>query len=114
MQGGAARIPGTCWECGEVGHYSPTCPKKVGQGEYLILCANCREEGHKASQCTKPVQIRPAPRYVPTLSREQTALNWKNTSQVDKPGEEAANVQFIKAYDNIYSVATRRRVYDRG
>ena len=119
-QGGSSRIPGTCWECGEVGHYSPACPnRKVG--EYILLCGNCREEGHKASMCQKPVQVRIQPRYVPTLPREQTALNWGNKTAVEQQGEEpASNVRRMEDYENVrrieeyvMGVATRRKSYDR-
>lgn len=62
------KLPGTCWECGETGHYSPTCPNRK-PGEYIYLCSNCREEGHKASLCTKPLQVRIQPRYVQPIPR---------------------------------------------
>ena len=106
------RIPGTCWECGEIGHYSPTCPNKK-PGEYIYLCSNCREEGHKASMCQKPVQMRIQPRYVPTLPKDQTAMNWGNKSAIEKPGEDATNVRFIQEYEDVRRVSTRRTIYDR-
>ena len=79
-----------------------------------MLCSNCREEGHKASQCTRPVQVQVPPRYVPTLPREQTAMNWKSNTAVLNPIEEPpANVRLIQEYEDVRRVSTRRRIYDR-
>ena len=112
-QGGVSRVQGTCWECGGVGHYSPMCPNKK-PGEYILLCSNCREEGHKASQCPKPTQARIQPRYVPTLPKEQTAMNWGNKAAADQPEEDpSSNVRLVQEYKDVRRVSTRRNTYDR-
>ena len=112
-QGGVPRIPGTCWECGDHGHIAPNCPNRK-QGEYIYLCSNCREEGHKASMCQRPVQPRAQPKYVPPIPKEQTAMNWGNKAVVEKPDDEnVSNVRLIQQYDDVWRVATRRKVYER-
>src|SRR5450759_3146695 len=112
-QGGVPRIQGTCWECGGVGHYSPICPNNK-LGKYILLCNNCREEGHKASQCPKPTQARIQPRYVPTLPKDQTAMNWGNKAAAEQPaGDPSSNVRLVQEYEDVRRVSTRRRTYDK-
>lgn len=67
---GINRQPGSCWECGALDHYSPNCPKKRDRPEQFNPCYNCREEGHRASDCPKPVQVRIKPRYTPDIPRD--------------------------------------------
>lgn len=75
---GMNRQLGSCWECGALDHYSHNCPKKRDRPEHLYLCYNCREEGHRASDFPKPVQVRINPQYTRDIPRDQTALNWSN------------------------------------
>jgi Retrotransposon gag protein/Zinc knuckle len=107
------KLPGTCWECGEVGHYSPSCPNKK-QGEYIYLCSNCREEGHKASLCPKPLQVRIQPRYVQPIPREQSALNWANKTEQPEEGG-SSNVRWIQEVEvtDVRKVSTRSKDFDR-
>ncbi|CAM6125094.1 unnamed protein product [Calypogeia fissa] len=113
--GAVPRIPGTCWDCGEVGHISPECPYQRKSGEYILLCGNCREEGHKASKCTKPLQPRMMTRFVPTPPRDQTALNWSNKAAAEQPDEAiVSNVRWIQNLEeeNVWKVSTRRQTYE--
>ena len=42
-----------CWNCGEPGHYSNSCPKPKmqGNGAPALLCGICKKEGHLPSNC---------------------------------------------------------------
>ncbi|CAJ2662214.1 unnamed protein product [Trifolium pratense] len=65
--GGKKRGGGQCYKCGEMGHKSYECPKKVDKCfncgrlghksnvcQVKVTCFNCGEEGHKSPMCKKP------------------------------------------------------------
>ncbi|CAJ2656658.1 unnamed protein product, partial [Trifolium pratense] len=65
--GGKKRGGGQCYKCGELGHKSYECPKKVDKCfncgrlghksdvcQVKVTCFNCGEEGHKSPMCKKP------------------------------------------------------------
>ncbi|XP_045810171.1 uncharacterized protein LOC123904566, partial [Trifolium pratense] len=65
--GGKKKGGGQCYKCGEMGHKSYECPKKVDKCfncgrlghksdvcQVKVTCFNCGEEGHKSPMCKKP------------------------------------------------------------
>ncbi|CAJ2644645.1 unnamed protein product [Trifolium pratense] len=65
--GGKKRGSGQCYKCGELGHKSYECSKKVDKCfncgrlghksdvcQVKVTCFNCGEEGHKSPVCKKP------------------------------------------------------------
>ncbi|XP_045791915.1 DNA-binding protein HEXBP-like [Trifolium pratense] len=65
--GGKKNGGGQCYKCGEMGHKSYECLKKVDKCfncgrlghksdvcQVKVTCFNCGEEGHKSSMCKKP------------------------------------------------------------
>ena len=84
-----ARYPvGVCWNCADPSHYATSCPVRPGQEAPLILpCQNCGEYGHKLPRCPKPQQVRPMYKQVEVPPRDQTGLNYSNTTGVENPGK---------------------------
>ena len=82
-----ARYPvGVCWTCGDPNHYSTFCHISLRQGAPLILpCQKCGEYGHNLSCCPKPQQVRPVYKQVEVPPRDQTGLNYDNTTGVENP-----------------------------
>lgn len=102
---------GVCYYCGDPNHMSPECPHPKKSQEYVLLCQNCREEGHPFSQSPKPQQQRAPPWYVQILPREQTTLNYGVSVTPDPPPPKvAADMRMIKIVD-VWKVSTRRRDY---
>lgn len=102
---------GACHNYGDPNQMSPECLHPKKPQEYVLLCRNCREEGHPFSQCPRSPQQRVPPRDVQILPRERTALNYGALITPDPPPPKApADVWMIKIVD-VCKVLTRRREY---
>ncbi|MCI45974.1 cellular nucleic acid-binding protein, partial [Trifolium medium] len=84
--GGRKQGYGSCYKCGEKGHMSYECPRKVDKcyrcGKLghktdvcreKMVCFNCGEEGHKSLVCKKPKKV----------MGKVFALSGENADQVD-------------------------------
>ena len=58
------RIKGTCYNCGDPRHYSPSCPWPKAPKPVPILCGNCGAEGHTPLECPNPAQPKLLVKYV--------------------------------------------------
>lgn len=67
--------PRACYNCGEVGHFSPQCPHPKRRNDYAPTCSNCKKIGHTAPECDQPPVPRPAVRFVNTPAKEDVQVN---------------------------------------
>ena len=55
---------GQCWNCGEKGHYLPSCPWPKAPTPIPTLCGNCGCVGHIPMECPNPTQPKLLVKYV--------------------------------------------------
>ena len=61
---GKSRVKGTCYNCGDPRHYSPSCPWPRAPRPVPVLCGNCGAVGHTPLECPNPAQPKMLVKYV--------------------------------------------------
>lgn len=77
-----------CYNCGDMGHYAPSCPHPRKPMGYAPLCSNCKKSGHTAAECDQPQLPRPAVRFVSTPGKEEVQVNQVELSLDPAEGDE--------------------------
>ncbi|OAE29091.1 hypothetical protein AXG93_4008s1020 [Marchantia polymorpha subsp. ruderalis] len=64
-----------CYNCGEVGHFSPNCPHPRRPMGYVPMYSNCVKQGHTTVECDQPQAPRPTVRFVTPPNKNDVQVN---------------------------------------
>jgi hypothetical protein len=64
---------GSCYNCGDPSHYSPSCPWPKNPYQVKMLCGNCGQSGHLPLECPNPAQPKLLVKYVKTQDQKESS-----------------------------------------
>ena len=101
------RVKGTCYNCGDSRHYSPSCPWPKAQKPVPILCGNCGAVGHTPLECPNPTQPKMLVKYVrdpdPKLEADGRLVYIEEAAMEDV--KHCQEVEFVDG--NVFKTSTR-------
>ena len=103
----ATRVKGTCYNCGDPRHYSPSCPWPKAPKPVPILCGNCGGQGHTHLECPHPARPKLLVKYVkdPEFKNEADArLIYIEEATVEEV-KHCEEVEFFEG--QVYKTSTR-------
>ncbi|KAL3698608.1 hypothetical protein R1sor_012684 [Riccia sorocarpa] len=85
---GPPKVPGSCYNCGNLGHFAPNCPDPKRNVPYIPLCSNCRSQGHVVANCAKPPMPKPQVRFAQTPNEAKVVTTVNHVSWEEATAEE--------------------------